>query len=213
MIKAICLDFDGVIVESADIKTNAFAKLFESEDRETIKKIVDYHLLNNGVSRFDKFRFIYKEILNRPLTKDLFNLLCDKFSTLVIDEVVNAPYVNGAREFLLEYMKKYLYFIISATPQLEIEEIIRRKKIGGLFKAIYGAPNKKTDAVKTILTEVGYIPKEILHIGDAMSDYIAAKDNSVRFIARVYDKDIIFDNIDCIKITDLSGLSSLIRKL
>lgn len=31
MIKVVFFDFDGVIVESVDIKTKAFAKLFEKE--------------------------------------------------------------------------------------------------------------------------------------------------------------------------------------
>lgn len=41
-------DFDGVIVESADIKTNAFAELFEREGKDAEEKVVEYHLKNAG---------------------------------------------------------------------------------------------------------------------------------------------------------------------
>ena len=35
----------------------------------------------------------------------------------MIDAVVNAPYVEGAREFLEDYGSLYSFFIASATPQ------------------------------------------------------------------------------------------------
>ena len=52
MIKIIFFDFDGVIVESVDIKTKAFAMLFEHEGRDIANRVIDYHLKNSGVSRF-----------------------------------------------------------------------------------------------------------------------------------------------------------------
>ena len=143
MIKTIIFDFDGVIVESVDIKTNAFAKLFEHEGEEIVKRIVNYHLDNTGVSRYEKFKYIYKEILNRPLNDDEFQMLCNKFANLVVDGVVKAPYVKGAKEFLESYAEKYNYFVISATPQDEIEEIIKEQNVTHFFKAVYGAPIKK----------------------------------------------------------------------
>jgi beta-phosphoglucomutase-like phosphatase (HAD superfamily) len=50
MLRAIVFDFDGVILESADIKTNAFRALFASYP-EHVDQIVDFHLRNAGVSR------------------------------------------------------------------------------------------------------------------------------------------------------------------
>ena len=58
-LKAIFFDFDGVLVESVDIKTRAFSKLFEREGEDVVKKVIDYHIDNGGVSRYEKFRYIY----------------------------------------------------------------------------------------------------------------------------------------------------------
>ena len=55
MIEAIIFDFDGVILESADIKTNAFRTLFEKESPELINKIISYHFKNMGISRFPTY--------------------------------------------------------------------------------------------------------------------------------------------------------------
>ena len=44
---------------------------------------------------------------------------------------------------------------------------------------------------------------EVIFVGDAMSDYQAASENSIRFIARIHDNESIFKGIECIKIMDL----------
>jgi len=213
MIKTIFLDFDGVIVDSVDIKTDAFVKLFESKGKEIAEKVKHYHLQNTGVSRYDKFRAIYREILNHGLSENMFNKLCDEFSALVIDGVINAPYIKGAKEFLENYASRYTYFVISATPQGELEEIIRRRNIGKLFKAIYGAPIKKEDAVRGVLTKEKIKPYEAVYIGDAMSDYTAAKDNSINFIAIIKDNKSILSDLDCIRVKDFTELEKFLQAL
>ena len=63
MIKVIILDFDGVIVESLDIKTQAFRDLF-SNYPEHIDEIMNYQLEYNPFSRYIKFEHIVTNILN-----------------------------------------------------------------------------------------------------------------------------------------------------
>jgi len=214
MIKAILFDFDGVIAESVDIKTNAFAALFESEGQDVVNRVVDYHLSNTGVSRYEKFKHIYKQIFKRPLNQGEFQTLCDKFSKIVVDEVIKSPYVKGMKEFLENCASKYRCFVLSATPQDEIEKIIERKNIRIFFRAIYGAPIKKSDAVRDILNKEALDPVEVLYIGDSMSDYIAAKENSVNFIARINKNESIFaDAENCTKIEDLTNLNEILEAL
>lgn len=213
MIKAVIFDFDGVIVESIDIKTAAFAKLFEREGRKAVKKVVEYHLANAGVSRYEKFRHIYREILKRDLSKNEFKKLCDRFASLVVESVVRAPYVKGAYQFLKKHAAKYKFFVTSATPQEEIEEIIKKRSIADFFSAVYGAPTMKSDAVKYILKKKGLRPSSIVYIGDALSDYKVAQDNHINFIARIYKKNKgIFSGIDYPRIKDLVFLEKTIRR-
>jgi HAD superfamily hydrolase (TIGR01549 family) len=213
MIKAIVFDFDGVLVESVDIKTRAFGKLFELEGRGISSQVEQYHINNAGVSRFEKFRYIYKEILNRNLTEEIFKGLCQRFSNLVVDEVVSAPYVNGAKEFLDNYTKLYRCFIASATPQSEIEVIIKRRYMSQYFKEIYGAPRKKADIVSEIILNNDLLHDKVVYIGDALSDYEAARANSVIFIARINNNVSNFDNMDCLKVKDLANLKTILDTL
>lgn len=213
MIKAVIFDFDGVLVESVDIKTNAFAKLFESEGDSIVKQVVDYHLDNAGVSRFEKFKYIYKEILKRELTKEVFNCLCDRFSQIVIDDVVNAPYAKGAPGFLKAHFSEYSYFVVSATPQKEMEDIAVRRNIKHFFKKIYGSPTSKNDAVRMVLLEENIESSNALYIGDALSDYEAASANGVKFIARINKNESLFLGKNCLKVKDLADLEKLIKEL
>ncbi len=83
MLRAIAFDFDGVLAESVDTKTQAYASLFNNESDEAVRNIVEYHLKHGGVSRFEKFKTFYREILQRPLSEERFQELCDQFSILV----------------------------------------------------------------------------------------------------------------------------------
>ncbi|MBF0488047.1 MAG: HAD family hydrolase [Nitrospirae bacterium] len=214
MIKSIIFDFDGVLVESVDIKTRAFARVFESEGEAVMASVVEYHLQNAGVSRFDKFRHIYETILERPLSAARFDALCGQFADLVVDEVSRAPFVRGALEFLDNFAPNcYTCFISTATPQEEIEEIIRQRAMRNYFKAIHGAPKKKAAIVQEILDTHGIHPNTAVYVGDAMSDYKAAAANHVPFIARVRGDIEIFNGVNCTKITDLTELAQAIANV
>lgn len=213
MISTIFFDFDGVIVESLNIKTEAFSKLFEKEGKKVVKEVIDYHLNNGGVSRYDKFRYIYNEILCRKLSEEAFQELCFKFAKLVKKGVIAAPYVAGAKEFLEKHSCCYKCFILSATPRKEIKEIIKERNITQYFLEVYGAPDKKTDIVRKILQRDKNLPSSAVYVGDAISDYEAAKDNAVQFIARIIDNEDLFMDKDCFKIKDLTDLKGLIDNI
>jgi len=211
MIKLIFFDFDGVIVESLDIKTKAFAELFESEGPDAVKKVTEYHLNNSGVSRYDKIRFIYKNMLGRPLGDDEFRALCEKFSKLVKNAVIAAPAVKGAMGFLEKYSSFYKCFLVSATPEKEIKDIIDKRGMARFFLEVYGSPAKKTDLVKKVLLSARIDPDEALYVGDALSDYEAARENGVNFVARMIDNELIFKDTDCPKIADMRALKKVIE--
>ena len=210
MIKVVIFDFDGVLVESVDIKTAAFAALFEAEGTDAVRRVVDYHRRHTGVSRYEKFRYIYAHILKKDLTEEVFEALCEKFAVIVKDEVVRAAWVAGAKEFLETYAARYRCFISSATPHAEIEEIVLRRGMGRYFERVYGAPKKKRDIVGEVLAATSAAPHEAVYVGDAMSDYEAAAFHHIHFIARTRARDEIFDAISCVKILDLVGLEAVV---
>ncbi len=212
-IKAIIFDFDGVLVESVDIKTRAFAKLFENEGPEIARMVVDYHMRNMGVSRFDKFRYIYSEILRRPLSEEQFKNLCAQFSRLVVDEVVASDWVSGAKEFLENSHCLYDLYIVSATPEDEIRRIVRRRQMEHYFKGVFGSPAKKSELIRNILNANGYRHDNTIFIGDAIADLEASGETGVSFIARIRSlEENPFSGLKIICLHDLTGLKECLER-
>ena len=97
--KAIIFDFDGVLVDSVHIKTLAFAKLYESHGEDVVHKVIQFHEQNGGVTRIEKFKYYHKNFLGKTLSDGELDSLCKSFSSIVEDEVVKAPWINGAQSF------------------------------------------------------------------------------------------------------------------
>jgi HAD superfamily hydrolase (TIGR01549 family) len=183
MIKAIILDFDGVILESMDIKTNAFKELFKDYP-EHLDAIVDYHIKNGGVSRYKKFSYIYSNILKLPLDENKLKELGKEFSHLVLQEMLRCPFVHGVHDFLDDNSKKVGIFIASGTPQEELHLIVNERGLSDYFKGVYGTPALKTEIIGRILDEEAIRKEEAIFVGDALSDYEDAKKVGIPFVAR-----------------------------
>jgi len=85
--KTIFWDFDGVIKDSVEIKSDAFEELFLPFGTEVSKKIRAHHEKNGGVSRFDKVPLYIKWIKKNP-TQDMTDKYSEKFSVLVKQKVI-----------------------------------------------------------------------------------------------------------------------------
>ena len=172
-LKALIFDFDGVLVDSLDIKGAAFVKLFEDYGKEIQRKVLEYHHTHGGVSREEKIKYFYRELLKVPLSNAQLRGLCDRFSSLVVDEVVRAKAISGAEEFLKRSVR-YLCFVVSATPQPEMQAILKARKWDKYFDGVFGSPASKVDNVRLILEKWGLRPSECIYFGDSESDYNTA---------------------------------------
>ena len=184
VIRAIVFDFDGVLAESVDIKTRAYTLLFHKEGKEAVSEFIEYHLKNGGVSRFEKIKFFYRDILHRPLSEKLFQKLCAEYSGLVVNEVSLSPWVDGARDFLVRNKKKYIFIIVSGTPENEMKDIVLRRSMSRFFNSVRGSPKSKLIVLREVMSEYNLEPDEIVFVGDAETDWLAAKDSGIPFLWR-----------------------------
>ncbi|MCX5749190.1 MAG: HAD-IA family hydrolase [Candidatus Saganbacteria bacterium] len=209
--KAIIFDFDGVIVESMDIKADGFAFLFKDYPDKT-DKIVRFHLDHGGMGRMEKFERIYRDFLGQNITETEKVILSKKLTEFAYEKVVKCPFVAGAKEFLEKHKDDFLMFVVSGTPDSEIKKIAGKRKLSGYFKEVLGSPKKKTELNGYILKKYDLKPEETVFIGDSIDDYIGVKDLGIRFIGRI-DKEDPFKGLEIeSRIKDLSELESMVGK-
>ncbi len=182
-IKAIAYDFDGVILENAHVKTEAFVEMFAEHGPEAQAKVKAHHLDNLGISRFKKFAWIYANVLGKSLSEDESKALGERFSSLALEKVLAAPFVPGARESLRE-LADYPSIVASGTPQEELDLIVDRRDLRASFREVHGSPKEKPAILRDLLGRLDIAPHQLLMIGDGMSDYKAAKAAGAQFLAR-----------------------------
>jgi phosphoglycolate phosphatase-like HAD superfamily hydrolase len=174
-------DFDGVIKDSIEVKARAFEHLFKEYGEDVIRKVRLHHEDNGGISRLIKIPFYYSEYVGEHIDKEETCRLARKFSDLVVDKVVNSPWIPGVEKLLRDNPFQQEFVLVTGTPQLEMEVILHRLEMDNLFTAIYGAPEEKVNSVKLELEKQNHDLNSVF-IGDSYTDYEAAHVNGVPFI-------------------------------
>jgi len=213
LLKVIILDFDGVILESLDIKTKAFLKVYQDYP-EHADEIAQYHLQNGGVSRYKKFVHINTNILGIPIDDDKTEELANVFSKAVVEEMLQCPFVNGALGFLDKYSTVANLYVASGTPQDELCFIVGKCGLAQYFCGVYGTPRTKAEIIQDILDKENVDNNVTVFVGDAITDYEGAKETNVPFIARINGQtpDNPFLKMDVTSVNDLEELDIVLEK-
>lgn len=181
--KCFFFDFDGVILESANIKSQAFVEMYKGSGFE--EDVLKYHLANQGISRFVKFAWIAENLVKEKITDENLRIKGEQFTDLVYSKILEASFVPGVLDFLRNLRMHGKYIVVaSGTPQDELKQVIAARGIGDCFDEVWGTPMKKTEIIEKVLEEKGLEAKECLFIGDATTDFEAARKTGTAFFAR-----------------------------
>ena len=176
-------DFDGVIKDSVEVKSDAFERLFVSRGKSVSDQVRKHHEANGGMSRFDKMP-IYLAWAGEPITPEKIHEYCSRFSENVQQAVIDAPWVPGVREYLLKNHTTQRFVLVTATPHKEMEHILAALALTHCFQEIHGAPTKKAEAIREVLARWQISATQALMVGDSDSDCKAAQANRVAFLLR-----------------------------
>lgn len=203
--KALFFDFDGVLADSVGIKTDAFKVLFREYGDEVVGKVIEHHRLHGGISRVEKIRNAFEEIMNIPISTEEHSRLSLQYSKMVIDKVISADWIPGAQIFLEKYHTTLRTFVISGTPEDELELVLKKRDMDHYFDEILGSPTKKPMHIKNLLARYNLIPQQCVFIGDALTDFDAAAETGLHFIGIQGDVDFVPGTVvlqDCTELAE-----------
>lgn len=181
--KTLVFDCDGVVLNSNQLKIQAYfdvAIKFGASETQA-QALVDHHVKLGGISRYPKFEYFLREIMQQPVTEQAMQALLTSFTAevkrLLIDCEIS-PYLTHVRNANPDAK----WMIISGGDQAELREIFKQRGIDGLFDAgVFGSPdNKDTILAREITAE--NIVKPALFIGDSRYDHQASTNAGLDFV-------------------------------
>ena len=183
MKKMIVFDFDGVLVDSVEIKTLAFQEMYADLSPSVVDEVGKYHQDHGGVSRFEKFRLFEARFRNYQPSQEQIEELANRFSDIVKQKVVSAAEFEGASKLLNKFAQSELLLgVNTGTPQIEMMEILQRRGWRDYFDVVKGSPDSKVANFEFILDKFELTPDELVFVGDAQTDMDAADKMGVDFL-------------------------------
>ncbi len=214
-INVLVFDFDGVIMNTSVIKTDAFYEVFSRYPR-FLKKIWKFHLKNKGIPRELQFRHLVCNLIGEKDSKASkhINRLITMYKKIILPKLISAKFINGSFKTIKYAHKKFSMYIVSNAPASELKLITKKKKIDKYFKKIFSSKKSinKSQALKKILRIENIPPKYLLFIGDTSKDQIAAKKSLVKFLG-LNNNLSNFSNNYGIRINKMNQLHLLLKEI
>ncbi len=178
---AFFFDFDGVVLDSARLKTAAFHDLFLPYGEAIASQVVKHHLAHGGISRYVKIAHYLEHLLNEPVTDIRIESLAEGFSELVYQKVLAAPFIPGFEAFIERHANGRPCFVVSGTPEVELLKVTAARDLDRFFVEVTGSPPGKIVILERLLGTYEIDPKASWFFGDANTDQKAARATGMQF--------------------------------
>ncbi len=174
-------DCDGVLLDSNQLKSEAFYEVALPYGKENAQALVKYNKRLGGVTRFEKFRYFFETILEKKtFEKELENAL-SSFSVLSYKKLMSCLETCGVRDFLGSLPPDVKKYVISGGVQSEIEYVFKQRGFNTYFNGIYGSPDSK-EIITSKIVKSANMQYPGIFIGDSRYDYEIASKFNIDFI-------------------------------
>ena len=180
--ETIVFDCDGVILDSNRVKTEAFYYTTLPYGKDLANAMVDYHMANGGISRYQKFEYFLNIILPADVESNEhdFETLLENYARFVTAGLIDCDITPKINDLRLQSKSRWL--IVSGGDQDELRTVFSKRKLSKMFDGgIYGSPDSKNVILDREIQR-GNIKFPALFLGDSKYDYEAAKANGLDFI-------------------------------
>jgi len=187
--KTAFFDCDGVLLDSNQIKTDAFRCALSDETPADIDHLVTYHRAHGGISRYAKFLYYYRDYKGHPDYEARVSAALGRFSGFSRRGLLEAPTVPGVERVLDCFaMLGVPCFVVSGSDQEELREVLKLRGLSDRFAAIFGSPTTKR-AHLNALAQSGRMESPGIYFGDARSDFEAAHAYGLEFVFVAHNSD------------------------
>jgi phosphoglycolate phosphatase-like HAD superfamily hydrolase len=169
--KTFIFDFDGVILDSNNIKKNAIRESVNSIlSLKKTNEFVDYFVSLNGVPREEKIaKFVPKKHYEYVLTK---------YESIIDIKLQSANLIPGVKDFIGRLSKlKQNMIILSGGAQTEVLQLLKDRGLSDKFSGVYGGPKNKEENLKGLILD-----EPVLYFGDSEIDYLVSRNNGYDFV-------------------------------
>ena len=180
----IIFDFDGVLVDSNEIRYTGFEVLFKDYPKHQVMELVNMLVRMVGSLDTKRFRLFFEKIRGELISNKEVLRFAQYYSDIVAKKVEEAPTILGSIEYLEKYSRTYKCSIVSGSDQDELRQICKNRSISKYFCKILGFPVEKAVNIKRLIAREGWKASECLYIGDSINDYDAALANVIDFLGR-----------------------------
>ena len=181
-VAGVAFDFDGVLVDSVDVKTRAFAALYADDDPALQAEVVRHHLAHGGISRHHKLAHYERLRTGTDPDPERLATLADRFARTVKEQVIAAPELPGATALLTALATRLPLFVASGTPEDELRDIVTARGWDAHFTAVLGSPDDKATILTGIAARLGRAARDLVLLGDAATDREGARTAGARFV-------------------------------
>jgi phosphoglycolate phosphatase-like HAD superfamily hydrolase len=181
MIEGILFDFDGVIMDSMELKLDSYCHALERFrfPRDDIKSLQN---LYTGLSRHKVLVLVYEKLSGQRITDPIRTELYDRFADHDESSRSLMSPVPGSLPFLDAVHARFYTAIVTGTPDDVIERTVAFHKLGIYFDAVCGSPRSKQEIVEALIAGQNIDRDKFILIGDGKTDQDAAEACHIRFV-------------------------------
>lgn len=175
-------DCDGVLLNSNQVKTEAFFEAAKPYGIDKARALVDYHVQNGGVSRYVKFETFLIEMVGREtVNAGELNGLLNRYAGFVKKGLRDCEAASGLEQ-LRRLTRGARWLVVSGGDQEELREVFSDRELAAHFDGgIYGSPNNKDEILNRELG-AGGIEMPAVFVGDSRYDIEAASRAGLDFV-------------------------------
>jgi phosphoglycolate phosphatase-like HAD superfamily hydrolase len=175
-------DCDGVLLHSNRVKTDAFYRAAEPYGTDKARALVDYHVINGGISRYIKFRTFLSDIVGREqVDEEELDTLLQCYAGSVWEGLLSCDVAQGL-ERLRTLTPDASWLVVSGGDQAELRAVFAERGLAKYFDGgIYGSPDTK-DEILSRTIQSGVLRKPALFLGDSRYDIEAATRAGLDFV-------------------------------